>query len=83
MDRHSLYVTVGARARTGPLRPSTTFTAELNGRDVSALFRPGAGSGESVRLPLAPGRNVLKLSVQGTAGARQATDTDRLVFVVG
>jgi len=31
---------------------------------------------------VSPGRNVLKLSIDGKAGNRSATDTDRLVFLV-
>jgi len=36
-----------------------------------------------VRLPLRPGRNTVKLSVDGwLPSGRVATDTDRLVFLV-
>lgn len=58
-----------------------TFTAQLNGQDVSALFSPVPGSRQVVRLDLQRGRNVLKLSVDGNL-SRRVTDTDRLVFIV-
>jgi hypothetical protein len=58
-----------------------SFTAELNGVDVRSLFHPAAETQESVSLALQPGRNVLKLSVRGTAGKHLATDADQLVFL--
>ncbi len=59
-----------------------TFEATLNGVDIRASFHPAAGKGESVAIPLSPGRNVLVLSVQGQLPTRTATDTDRLVLLV-
>jgi hypothetical protein len=59
-----------------------SFTADLNGVNVSAQFHPVAGTSETANLPLAPGRNVLKLSVDGQLPTRVATDTDRLVLQV-
>jgi hypothetical protein len=59
-----------------------TFSATLNGLDISPRFTPTAGTWESVTLDLQPGSNVLRLSVEGTVGTRTATDTDRLVFNV-
>ncbi|KWT78418.1 C39 family peptidase [Candidatus Magnetominusculus xianensis] len=59
-----------------------TFTAALNGNDVTSLFRPKAGRAEAVTLNLNQGRNTLVLSVDGTLPSRMATDTDRLVFIV-
>ena len=59
-----------------------TFTADLNGVDVSSMFHPVAGSSEVVNLPLASGRNVLKVSIDGQLPNRVATDSDRLVFQV-
>lgn len=67
----------------GPSIMAGTFGAELEGSPVTG-FTPAPGTGETVRIPLAPGRNVLVLSVDGTlADGRTATDRDRLTFVVG
>lgn len=59
-----------------------TFAADLNGAAVTSAFHPVPGASEVVFLNLAPGRNVLRLSVDGNVGSRTVTDTDRLVFVV-
>src|SRR5262245_13592795 len=59
-----------------------TFHADLNGLNVIPLFHPVAGTSETVNLPLAPGRNVLKLSIDGQLPSRVATDSDRLVLQV-
>ncbi|HEX9406613.1 MAG TPA: hypothetical protein VF975_04800, partial [Thermoanaerobaculia bacterium] len=59
-----------------------TFSADLNGVSVASLFHPSTGTSEVVNLPLASGRNVLKLSVDGQLPTRVATDTDRLVLQV-
>ncbi len=59
-----------------------TFKAELNGVDISSSFNPLPDRIEIVTLNLAPGRNVLVVSVNGTLPTRVATDTDRLVFKV-
>lgn len=61
---------------------ANTFTADLNGSDVSSLFHPAAGTFEAVSIPIAAGTNVLKLSISGNLPGRVATDTDRLVFDV-
>jgi hypothetical protein len=50
--------------------------------NVSGLFSPVAGGSEIVNIPLHPGRNVLKLSVEGMVPGRTARDTDRIVFLV-
>ncbi|MBF0319281.1 MAG: C39 family peptidase [Nitrospirae bacterium] len=59
-----------------------TFTAALNGSNVTSLFHPKAGSAEAVTVNINQGRNTLVLSVDGTLPGRTATDTDRLVFIV-
>lgn len=60
-----------------------TFTATLNGVDITSRFAPSSGGHEAIPLTLARGSNVLLLSVQGaTATGRLATDTDGLVFIV-
>jgi hypothetical protein len=82
-------VSLAAGTTTFPLlvfyAPSTipsSFSAVLNGADVTAMFHPQAGGGEIVNLPLVPGSNVLKLSIDGNLPTRVATDSDRLVFSV-
>ena len=60
----------------------STFRAQLNGVDITSLFNPSAGSGQTVTLPLQAGRNVLQLSVDGQLPNRVATDSDRLIFDV-
>lgn len=59
-----------------------SFSATLDRVDVSSWFNPVAGGSELVNIPLQPGQNVLKLSVEGQLPTRIATDTDRLVFIV-
>ena len=66
----------------GPSIMTATFGAELEGSPFTA-FTPAPGTAETVTIPLAPGRNVLALSVDGTlADGRTATDRDRLTIVV-
>lgn len=60
----------------------STFQAVLEGTDVTSLFHPVPGGRETVLIPLVAGRNVLKLSVSGSVGARSASDQDQLVFLV-
>ncbi len=60
----------------------STFSAVLDGNDITALFNPQPGTSEIVELPLGSGRNVLKVSIDGQLPKRTATDTDRLVFKV-
>ena len=60
-----------------------TFTATLNGVDVSARFRPAPGAAGLVRLEVQQGSNKLQLSIQGTTSSgRKARDTDALTFLV-
>ena len=59
-----------------------TFTATINGQPFNG-FNPVAGTRESVAVPLAPGRNELVVSIDGTRNdGRTATDRDRLVLIV-
>lgn len=60
----------------------STFTATLNGTDISAQFNVVPGTSQMVTLPLGRGRNVLELGVQGLVGTRTVADKDRLVFSV-
>lgn len=57
-----------------------TFSATLNGADVTAMFRPAGGTTEAVSLPLVVGKNVVLMSASATIGSRTPTDTDRLVI---
>ena len=54
-----------------------TFRATLEGRDVSARFKPAPGGAEVVRLPVAAGSSALVLSVQGNGIVH--TDTLEIV----
>ncbi len=60
----------------------STFTATLDGTNVSQLFHTQPGGSEVVNLPLHSGRNVLVVSIDGNLPTRTATDTDRFVFTV-
>lgn len=80
---------LGAGTTTFPLMvfydPSvipSSFSAVLNGTNVSTLFNPTPGGFEVVNIPVVSGSNVIKLSIDGNLGTRVATDTDRLVFDV-
>lgn len=66
----------------GKATVASTFKAILNGVDISAQFSPVAGGFQTVNLNLQRGSNVLKTSIDGSAGTRTATDSDRLVFDV-
>jgi hypothetical protein len=54
-----------------------TFRTTLDGRDVSALFKPKPGGVETVRLPVSAGSSALVLSVRGEGGMH--TDTLQIV----
>ena len=59
-----------------------SFRATLDGRDVSARFRPTPGGRDVVTLPLARGTSALVLSVStAMPGGQTFTHTDRLEFV--
>ena len=59
-----------------------TFQASLNGAPFAG-FNPVAGTSETLTIPLAAGRNVLLLQVDGViSSGRTATDRDRLTFIV-
>lgn len=61
-----------------------TFSAKLNGVDVSGLFHPSNGEKENVDLPLELGANELILSVleERVAGMQPIGDVDRLTLQV-
>lgn len=61
---------------------ASTFSAVLGGSDITSMFHPVPGTFEVVNIPLIPGSNVLKASIDGDLGTRIATDSDRLVFDV-
>jgi hypothetical protein len=74
--------TFAVRVLYGPTIDAASFRADVNGAPFEG-FTPIAGSSESVVIPLGPGRNVLRLSVDGSReDARTATDRDQLTFVV-
>jgi len=54
-----------------------TFRATLDGRDVTARFKPRPGGAEAVRLPVATASSTLVLSVQGNGVVH--TDTLEIV----
>jgi hypothetical protein len=61
----------------------SSFSARLDGQDLSGLFSPSPEDDQMVTLSLKPGRNVLLLSVEGKrSDGKTATDADRLVFDV-
>jgi hypothetical protein len=67
----------------GPTIDPSTFQANLNGTSLN-IFNPVAGTAEVVTISgLSPGRNTLKLSVEGIKlPAQIAKDQDTLVFKV-
>jgi hypothetical protein len=61
---------------------AATFTAAMDGVDIKGLFKPAAGTLETVSVPVGAGSHTLVLSIDGaTASGRTATDTDRLTFL--
>ena len=58
------------------------FSATLDGADISDLLTPAPDSSKVVTIRLQPGRNVLKLSVEGYVPSRTARDADQIVFLV-
>ena len=61
----------------------SSFSATLNGVDISSSFHPVEGSFETVTLSLQAGKNTLILTIDGTrTDGHVARDTDRLVFNV-
>lgn len=59
-----------------------TFSAILNGQDITSQFDPLPGKMEVVKIPLNQGSNTLVLSVKGArTDGRTGEDTDRLVFM--
>jgi hypothetical protein len=67
----------------GPTTDSVTFSATLDGADISRRFRPMAGIVDTVTIPLKEGTTKLELSIEGTTSSgRVARDTDTLTFIV-
>jgi hypothetical protein len=60
----------------------STFSVTLDGAAITAGFHPVSGRFEVVSLRLHPGRNVLELSIAGSASGG-APVRDRFVFTVG
>lgn len=69
---------------------TTTFSATLNGTDVTSLFAPGPNANQMTAIfspgttPLVTGKNVLITSVTGIVPGttRTANDVDRVTFTV-
>jgi hypothetical protein len=59
-----------------------SFTAELDGVDISDSFNPAPGNSEIVDIALQQGRNVLILSIDGDLAGKVSNDKDRMVFKV-
>ncbi len=60
----------------------STFSATLNGADISSQFHPIPGSAEVVTIPIGPGTTKLHLSVDGTkSSGGKGTDSDTLTFL--
>ena len=59
-----------------------TFTAKLNGINITNKFHPVAGNHEIVNIFLSKGRNNLILSTDGNIDSQTRTDTDNLFFNV-
>jgi hypothetical protein len=57
----------------------STFSATLNGKEITTSFHPGAKPFDVVSLNLYPGRNVLKLDVAGSVGPPVQ---DQFVFAI-
>jgi hypothetical protein len=67
----------------GPTTDPTTFSAMLDGVDITSRFRPMPGVIETVTIPLEDGSTKLQLSIEGkTSSGRTARDTDTLTFLV-
>jgi hypothetical protein len=67
----------------GPSIDPSTFQAVLNGVDITSqyAFEPSPGTSKTVAIPLSPGRNILKLQVDGLIAGRTATDRDTLTII--
>lgn len=64
----------------GPGVTPGSFTATMNATSIASLFHPVPGTSEVVQVPLAAGKNTLKVSIKGTAGSHSGTDQDALIF---
>jgi len=59
-----------------------TFTATLDGADVSAQFHPVPGGSDVFRVPIGASTTKLQLSVTGVkASGGRGTDSDTLTFL--
>ncbi len=66
-----------------PTIDPASFTATLDGVDISRRFKPIPGGYQVIPLKFSVGSHTLMLSVQGkTSGGEAATDTDKLTFSV-
>lgn len=61
----------------------TTFSAMLNGSNISGRFTPVPDQSELVWVPLKPGSNMFALTAESvSAGGQRVKDTDELMFLV-
>jgi hypothetical protein len=61
----------------------STFSATLDGVDVTGYLHPMPGGFDTVDIDLEPGRHTLQLTVDGLGPkGKRRTDRDRLTFVV-
>jgi len=65
----------------GPSIVPQSFRATINDQPIAG-FTPVANTSETVSVPLLPGRNMLRLSVDGLTNGTTKTDRDRFVFIV-
>ncbi|MGE5113511.1 MAG: hypothetical protein ACM3JB_21825 [Acidobacteriaceae bacterium] len=61
----------------GPTVLPASFRAELNGENVTNLFRPEPADAGAVHLPLRAERNTLKVTISGKLADHIASDVDR------
>lgn len=64
----------------GPAINPASFAATLDQKSISNLFHPAENSVEAVTIPVAHGRNLVRLSTAGKSGQSQVTTSD--VFTV-
>ena len=72
----SLIVFYSPRARPD------SFSAMLDGNQITRMFHPTPGGFERVDIPIHPGRNLLVLTMAGTLPGGVSTDQDRMEFII-
>ncbi len=59
-----------------------SFSALLDGNQITNMFHPTPGGFERVDIPVHPGRNLLVLTMLGTSPSAASTDQDRMEFII-